>query len=81
MAGTACLKKKTTIIQKIESMYWQIMHSYGIKLPKIMQKAIKITSENNSTLLYDAIAKETGNCRIDFENFSNPLSQMLSGYF
>ena len=43
------LKKRTAIIQKVKSKYWQRTHKYGIKVPKTMAEAKIIDSENKNT--------------------------------
>ena len=73
------LKKRTAIISKVKSKYWERTHKYGIRVPKNVKEAERIDAENGDTQWRDAIAMEMKNNRIGFETFEgNP--EELVGY-
>ena len=74
------LKKKDIIISKVESMYWQTTHRYGIRLSKSIKEAKELDQNNINTLWWDDVVKEMQNVRIVFEDWNNPLSEMLPRY-
>ena len=39
-------KKRTTVLAKVKSKYWQIMQKYGIKIPTSVNEAYKIDTDN-----------------------------------
>ena len=43
------LKKKSRIISKIKSKYWDRTHKYGIRLPKTVKEAIEIDNAKGNT--------------------------------
>ena len=75
------IRKKSAIISKIKSLYWQTIHRYGVHLPKTTAEALRIDHENGDILWQDAICKEMANVRVAFEEFSEPLSNMKPGSF
>ena len=46
------------MISKIKSKYWQRTHQYGFRIPKNIQEAKEIDTENNNRLWQDAIEDE-----------------------
>ena len=74
------IRKKSAIISKIKSLYWQTTHRYGVRLPKTTAEALRIDNDNGDTLWWDAICKEMANVRVAFEEFSEPLSNMKPGF-
>ena len=74
------VQKKKIIIPKIKSLYWQITHRYGVKLPKTTTEALAFDKENGNTLWWEAIYSEIRNVRITFEEFDRPLAEILPGY-
>lgn len=62
------LKKRSIIISKVKSKYWQRTHKYGIKIPKNVEQAYKIDKENNNDYWRKAIEKEMKKIR-DLETF------------
>ena len=74
------IRKKSAIISKTESLYWQTIHRYGVRLPKATAEALRIDQENDETLWWDTICKEMAYMRVVFEEFSEPLSKMKPGF-
>ena len=73
------LKKKSRIISKIKSKYWQRTHKYGIRIPKTVQEAISIDNENGNNLWWDALLKEMKNVRPAFEVYEGDIKKLV-GY-
>ena len=73
------LKKKSRIISKIKSKYWQRTHKYGIRVPKTVQEAISIDNENGNNLWRDALLKEMENVRPAFELYEGDVKKLV-GY-
>lgn len=68
------LKKGDQIIFKVKSQksqYNKKTHKYGIKIPKIVEKAIVIVCKTDTTFLSNAIAKETTNVWVAFNVLAN----------
>ena len=42
----------------MKSTYWYTMHKFGIRVPKTIDKAIRLDLENNNTFWMDAVQKE-----------------------
>ena len=61
------LKKRTRIISKLKSKYWQRTHKYGLRIPKTVKEAREIDEENGNRLWQDAIDLEMKNVRVAFE--------------
>ena len=51
-------RKAKQIISKLKSNYWQRMHKYGIRIPKIVEETYAIDRENNNTYWAEAIHEE-----------------------
>ena len=60
------LKNREHIIAAINKQYHKRNRKLGIKVPKIVEEAIRFDQENGDTLWQDAIAKETKNVQIAF---------------
>jgi hypothetical protein len=43
------LKKRSQIIAKVKSKYWQRTHKYGFRIPKSIKEALKVDAENGIT--------------------------------
>jgi len=61
------LKKKSRIINKVKTKYWEKTHKYGLELPKTVKQALEIDRKNGNSLWRDAINKEMKNVRPAFE--------------
>jgi hypothetical protein len=61
------LWRQKRIIQKVKSRYWQRRHKFGIRLPKTVEEAIALYTENGNTFWYDAIQKEIKNVLCAFK--------------
>ena len=69
-------RKRTAIISKATTKYWDRTHKYGIEIPKSVQDAIRIDKENHNTLWQDAIAMEMKNLHIAFEVFEGDIQDL-----
>jgi hypothetical protein len=54
------------IVKKVKAKYWRTTHKVGIRLPKNVEKALRIDAENNNTLWRDAIEKEMSKAKISY---------------
>ena len=66
------LKKRTRIIQKIKSKYWQKTHKYGIQVPRSIKEAKEIDEENGNSLWMDAVQLEMKNVMTAFDEIEDP---------
>ena len=73
------IKKKSRIISKIKSKYWQKTHKYGIRLPKTVAEAIEIDNENGNQLWWKALMEEMKNVRSAFEIYDGKVDDLV-GY-
>lgn len=55
---TYTLRKRKAIIQKLKSKYWDRTHKYGIHIPKTVEEAEEIDTENGNRLWFNAIEEE-----------------------
>jgi Reverse transcriptase (RNA-dependent DNA polymerase) len=69
------LKKRSQIIAKVKSKYWQRTHKFGIRIPKSIREALKVDAENGNTLWWDAIVLEMSNVKVAFEEYDGGLTQ------
>ena len=70
------LKKKARIISKIKSKYWEKTHKYNIRIPKSVQDAIRLDTQNSNTLWWDAIMLEMKNVRPAFEVYEGDVKDL-----
>jgi hypothetical protein len=70
------LKKRSQIVAKFKSKYWQRTHKFGIRIPKSIKKALMIDAENGNTLWLDAIVLEMSNMRVAIEEYDGKLTQV-----
>jgi len=61
------LRKRDRIISKVKSRYWKRTHKYGIRLPKLVQEALKLDGETGTDFWHKAIEKEMTNIMPAFE--------------
>ena len=73
------LKKRTAIISKVKSKYWQRTHKYGIQVPKSVKEAYAIDRQNGNTLWHDSIKMEMKNNRVGFEEYQGKIDDLV-GY-
>ena len=59
-------RKSTAIISKASTIYWDLTHKYGIKIPKNVKDVLRIDKERNNTLWQDVIILEMKNVHIVF---------------
>jgi hypothetical protein len=74
------LKKRTRILSKIKSKYWERTHKFGIKIPKTVAQAQAIDKENGDTLWWDSIVMEMKNVRPAFERWEKTEGELPVGY-
>ena len=77
MVDETHLKKPNRIISKVKSKYWSRTHKYGIKIPKTIDEAKQIDTENGDTLWMDAVRMEMKNVMIAFEEYDLSTSSLL----
>jgi hypothetical protein len=73
------IRKKNRIIAKVKSKYWTKKHKFGIRMPKSVDEARRLDTENGDTLWWDAICKEMKNVRIAFEEYDGNVDKLI-GY-
>ena len=73
------IKKRNIIISKTKSKYWARTHKFGIRIPKSVEEAIRIDTENGNHLWWEAICKEMKNVRIAFEEYDGKIEDLV-GY-
>jgi Reverse transcriptase (RNA-dependent DNA polymerase) len=61
------LKKMTRLIKLSKSRHIRRGYKFGIKVPNTVEEALQLDKENDNTLWYDALMKETPNVRVAFE--------------
>ena len=74
------LRKRDRIVAKVKSKYWVRTHKYGIRIPKLVEEAIRIDQENGNTLWWDALMLEMKNVRPAFEVFRGKPGDLPIGY-
>jgi hypothetical protein len=75
------LKKRTWILSKVKTKYWQRTHKFGIRIPKTVAQAQQIYKESGDTLWWDAILMEMRNVRgPTFEKWEKAESGLPVGY-
>ena len=60
-------RKRKAIISKLKSKYWQMMHKYGIKIPKSVKEAYEFDEKNGNKLWTDEIKEETNKVRVEVQ--------------
>ena len=55
------LRKRTRILKKVKSKYWERTHKYGIRLPHSIKEALEIDDQNKNHDWEDAIRMEMKN--------------------
>ena len=61
------VKKRTAIVKKVKSKYWQRTHKYGIRIPKDVPEAKRLDRDNQDTKWWDAICEQMKDVRVAFE--------------
>ena len=74
------MKKKSRIISKIKSKYWQRTHKFGVRIPKSVAEARKLDQMNGNMMWWDAICKEMKNVRVAFEEHQGDSKELPPGY-
>ena len=75
-------KKRDRIIFSVKwnsVQYLQRVHKFGVKLPKVVKKAIAINETNGNIYWQDAITKEMENMKVAFHMLPNG-KKACSGY-
>ena len=73
------MKKKTRIIAKVKSKYWQRTHKDGVQMPKTVRQAIELDNKNGNMSWWDALMKEMKNVRPPFKVYEGDVSKLV-GY-
>jgi hypothetical protein len=71
------LKKRTAIISKLRSKFWQKTHKYGVRIPRTISEGKDIDQANGDTRWTDAIQLEMKNCRIAFEVYNGNIQELV----
>ena len=71
------MKKRTAILSKLKSKYWQRTHKYGIRIPKTVEEAINIDRENWNDLRRKAIEEEMKRIRDTFELYEGDTRKLV----
>jgi hypothetical protein len=61
------LRKRNRIISKVKSRYWKTTHKFGVRMPKSIQEAFSLDTQNNNDLWRKSIEKEMSKARVAFE--------------
>ena len=72
------LRKRTAIIKKIKSKYWQRTHKYGVRVPKSIREAKEIDAENGDTRWMDSVRLEMKNSRVAFQTYDGDPKSLVS---
>ena len=73
-------KKKSQIISKIKSKYWQRTHKYRIRVPKLVDEAYEEDKRNSNSLWTEAIAEEIEKIRKAITKYKGKSAAELIGY-
>ena len=55
------MKKRNHILAKVKSKYWLRSHKFRIRIPKSLEEAKKVDSQNGNTIWWDTVCKEMRN--------------------
>ena len=73
------IKKRTSIISKVKTKYWQRTHKFGIRIPTSVKEAYAIDAENGDTVWADAIRHEMKKIRDAFRKHDGNPHELI-GY-
>jgi hypothetical protein len=73
------LKKRSSIIAKLKSKYWQRTHKYGIRVPKSIKEAYEIDQKEGNSLWRDAVMGEMKKIRNAFQRYDSEPTKLI-GY-
>jgi hypothetical protein len=73
------IRKRTAIISKLRSKYWQKTHKYGIRVPQSIDEAKEIDIKNADDRWMDAVRLEMKNVRVPFEVYNGDTNDLV-GY-
>jgi hypothetical protein len=71
------IKKRTAIISKLRSKYWQKTHKYGLRIPRTISEAKDIDQANGDTRWTDRIKLEMKNFRVAFEVYNGDIEELI----
>ena len=60
------LKKQNRIISKVKAKYWRTTHKYGVRLPKMVDEALKIDNGTGTQLWENALNKEMKKAKVTY---------------
>jgi hypothetical protein len=69
-------KKRLSIIAKLKSKYWQRTHKYGTRVPRLIDKAQQIDTDNGDSRWMEAVGLEMKNVRIAFEVYQGDTDEL-----
>jgi hypothetical protein len=75
------LRKRNRIISKVKTRYWKTTHKFGLELPNVVAKAIKIDQQNGNSFWQVAIEKKMSKIKGmgAFERYNKATPQQLQG--
>lgn len=71
------LKKRTSVLAKVKTKYWERATKYGIKIPKSVAEAKRFDEENGNTLWQDAIKSEMSAIIAAFEEHEGDPKSLI----
>ena len=60
------LKNQNRIISKVKAKYWRTTHKYGVRLPKTVDKALKIDRDMGTQFWENALNKEMKKAKVAY---------------
>ena len=73
------LNKRLSVIEKINSKYWQRTQKYGIRVPNSIQESKEIVETNGNTLWVDQIRREIRDNWVVFDTCEGGIDNII-GY-
>jgi hypothetical protein len=73
------LKKRTRIVAKLKSKYWERTHKYGLEVPRTLKDVERIDRENGNKLWQDSVDIEMRDVMIAFEEIEGNPDELI-GY-
>jgi hypothetical protein len=61
------LRRRNRIINKVKSRYWKLTHKFGIRLPHLVQEALRIDEGTGTMFWTEAIKKELKKVSVAFK--------------
>ena len=64
-------------MSKVKSKYWERTHKYGIRIPKTVQEAYAIDTENGDSYWTDAIREEMAKIKGAVRVYDGPIEKFV----